>query len=153
MATVTMKTTENRIQAKLTSMVSKARDPRAFLNTVIFDIYKQAQLNRWMTENESETGRWKKLKTDYYQAYKKRKYRSFPGAGEKLMIAKGNLVDAAVGKKYLKKVVTTKGMILSIDDSSLPYAKYAAAIRPVMEFGPKTIEIMRKSISAYLLGG
>lgn len=153
MATVSYKCTENKIQARLSSMIERARDPRAFLNTVIFDMYKQAQLNRWATENESETGRWQPIKNKYYEARKRRRYAGFPGSGQKLMIAKGNLVYSASGKKNLKKVVTNRGMILSIDDGAVPYAKYAATLRPIMSFGPNTIGQMRLAIGRFMMGG
>lgn len=151
MATVTFKTTSNKIEATLQSMVSKAKNPIPFLRRVIYPMYQQAQLNRWQTENSSETGQWMPLNTKYSED-KKRRYAGFPGGGNAIMIATGKLSKAAFGQTSdLKRVITTSGMILTIDDGSIPYAKYAALKRPFMTFGGNTIGMFQDAIRKWML--
>lgn len=152
MATVTFKTTENRIAASLIGMINRAKDPRAFLRNVMYPMYVEAQKQRWVTENQSETGQWRSITSEAYRKRKERKYASFRGAGRVLMIATGRLSDVATGRYGLKRVITTSGMILSIDDEVVPYAKYVASIRPIMAFGEDTRFKMKTKINQYLMG-
>jgi adenylosuccinate synthase len=149
MAIVTFKTTENRIEGRLNSMISKGRDCRALLNGTIYPMMVNAQVKRWETENTSETGQWLSLNPKYKE-YKRKKYRSYPESGERIMIATGTLIKKSSAE--LMKVVTTRGMVLSIDGGAVPYAKYAAEVRTVMRFGNDTIDKIRVLIKTYLTG-
>lgn len=134
-------------------MINRAKDPRAFLNTVILNMYANAQLQRWQSENSSETGQWTQLNQKYAK-YKKKRFASFPGAGNALMIATGKLSMAASlrGPGY-KKLVSVNSLEVSIDDTVIPYAKYAAVKRPIMQFGGATIESMKTVLGKYLMTG
>ncbi len=153
MATVNFKTTSNRIEGKLNAMITRAQDPRAFLNTTMVNMYANAQIQRWETANASETGTWPALDKDY-EAAKKIRFAGFAGAGNAIMVATGKLSNAAILRGGgVKKIVTTRALEISIDDSVIPYAKYAAQKRPFMSFGAQTIEKMQEAIKKYLIKG
>ena len=180
MASVSFTQTKDGITAKLNAMVSKSQNCAAFLTNVIYPMYVEAQQERWMTENSSETGAWVPLstkpikpwwiskkqddgesliqayETGGYAAAKRILYKGFPGGGNALGIAKGKLSDNVIGKNGvgsgLNRIVTPNSMTLAIDDSLIPYAKYYARIRPVMFFGDATIEKMKAAIGTYLMG-
>ena len=156
MATVSFKTTEDRIQSRLNDMIAKGRDASAILNTTIMDMYFQAQVIRWQTENSSEGAQWANYASKNYAIYKQKKYASFPEGGRRKMIATGHLIKVATGQLgmggALKKVVTPNRLTVSIDDGETPYAKYVAKDRPIMAFGTDTRTMMRLAIGKYMMG-
>ena len=134
-------------------------DLSGFLDRNVFPIYKQAQLNRWMTENQSETGQWRDLSPEYLK-YKKKKFAAYPGSGTKKIIAKDRLRSAAAGETSgLNKIVTPSGMTLAIDLGALPYARYVADGThgltgfDIMKFGDATIDTMRQAVIRYVKQG
>lgn len=171
MASVSFDDQENAITARLNSYILKAKDARALLNGPILSVYQNAQIQRFQTENASETGQWEPLSTKPlfyywgtdpdlkgyfaggYAEWKKRKYAGYPGGGEKIMIATGALSEAAIGRGAgFRKVVTTRSLMVSVDDETIPYAKYAAMHRPFMNFGGNTINQMKDMIKDFMLG-
>lgn len=153
MASISYLKKQDGITQKLNSMCSRAKDVRAYLDTVVVQQYQKAQIKRWETENQSETGQWKELSSAYSQ-YKPRRFAKYPGAGKVLMIATGKLVDAATmrGSGYTK-MVTNYGMTIAMDTGSIPYAKYVANLRPFMSFGDSTISQMRQGLTNYIRSG
>ncbi len=174
---VKFEATESRIIGRLQSYIHKARDARALLNGPILQVYKNAQLKRFETENTSETGQWKPLSTKPlkpwwisnkedrsaeveawesggYAAAKRFIYKDYPGSGEKLMIGTGKTYKGLTGdvSSGFKKVVTTRSLVISLDDATVPYAKYAALERPFMSFGTDTIEKIQEMIREYMMG-
>ncbi len=168
--------TKSRIIARLQSYKEKARDARALLNGPILQVYKNAQYQRFQTENSSETGQWKPLSTKPikpwwiknsedragevaawesggYEAAKRFIYKDFPGGGSKMMIGTGRLFKGLTGDvaSGFKKVVTSKSLVISLDDGIVPYAKYAALERPFMSFGNSTIEKIQEIIRKYMV--
>jgi hypothetical protein len=78
----------------------------------------------------------------------------FAAQGKVVMVLSGRLIDAATGKSSnLLKVVSNSGIQVSIDASALPYAKYPAAKRPVMQFSSQTEQQMIDDVIRYLMTG
>jgi hypothetical protein len=154
-ATVTFEETDNKISARLNAMIGKAKNPTAFLRKTIYPMYQEAQMQRWQSENSSETGRWDGYKDPKYAAYKKIKYAGFPGGGGAIGIATGQLSEVAMGRRGmgsgLNRIIETTGMTISIDDGVIPYAKYFARTRPIMAFGRPTILKIKSAIGDYLM--
>lgn len=142
------------ILQKLYKLSSRADDPRAFLNTHVFNMYKEAQAKRWMTENKSEGDRWKKLSPNY-RKWKEKKYAKFPGGGKKLMIATNTLSRAAMGRDAsgFRKIVTKNRLTISISTDKIKYASDVAKFRPYMKFGDKTKEKIKKAMIDWIKSG
>lgn len=145
---------ENRIAESLDAMVSRGRSVASYLNRVLYEKYKKAQIRRWETRNSSEGGTWKAL-TKPYAERKKKMFAAYPGAGNRLMVATGRLAAAATGEDTggIYKIVTNSGIEIGINLSSLPYAKYPGALRPFMEFADETVDKWKRGIRAYIARG
>lgn len=141
------------VRDSLNAMVSRARNIRSYLNTVVVRQYQDAQMKRFQTENESEGATWVPL-TPRYLAQKLIKYAESPGGGRKMLIATGRLSDAALmrGEGYYK-IVDNRSIRIGIDDGMIPYAKYVARTRPFMTFGSDTLAQMRAGIKNFIRKG
>lgn len=128
-------------------MINSATDIRAYFNTVVLEQYKNAQRERWMTENASEGSRWKDLNTDY-AASKLTRFAGFPGGGRKMLIATGKLFENVFSPR---KVVKPRTMELFVSTSDVPYARYVDEERPFMRFGRTTRSEILDGIRNYLL--
>lgn len=145
---------QNSIESKLNSMMSRAGKMSGYLNAVVFPKYQQAQIQRWQTEGSSEDIPWPALNTEY-KKQKIKKFGSFPGGGQAMMIATGRLASGAMGRDstYFTKFVTEGGIEVSMNTSTLPYAAYPAVNRPYMRFSDATINDMISGMWNYLNGG
>lgn len=171
-----LKITQNNIAAKLEDMARNSKDSSGFLNRVIYRMYQNAQIERWMTENSSQGGKWKPL-NPRYAAYKKRAYGggtkfryypslglsrpigvfpTYPGKGTKMMIATGRLAGSVIGPnpEYKegvgehRKYVTENTLTI---ETVVPYGKDAAEQRPFMQFSDRTLEAMRAAYKQWVL--
>lgn len=142
-----LKKTQNGIENRLNGMIDRASGMQGFLDRVIFRLYQNAQRQRWMTENQSEGEKWRPLSPGY-DIWKKKKFASFPGGGEKMLIATNRLFPSVVGESgETRKVVTNRGLVVA---TTVPYAPKVAEIRPFMKFGKATIDKMKKSLRDYI---
>jgi hypothetical protein len=148
-----MEMLQNQISPYHDKLTNRMNSIQGFLNRNIFRMYQQAQLERWKSENTSEGEQWAPLTAQYAQR-KKKKFAAFPGAGQKIMIATGKLYETTTGRnpKGLRKVATNKSLIIKIDDGYIPYAKFAAEERPIMEFSEATIQDMKDAVVDYIKG-
>lgn len=140
---------QDKITQDLKAMVSRANAVSSFLNRNIFQMYQKAQIERFQTENASETGQWQSLNSKYLKR-KKKKYASFPGGGNAVMIATGKLKDAATGRANFTKLVTNTSFTISIDLGSIPYAVYPGKMRPYMEFSDATENSWSQAITDFI---
>jgi len=127
------------ISKDLKAKISRANTVSSYLDRVFARQFAKAQIERWETQNASETGQWQALNTKY-ATYKKKKFASFPGGGSKMMIATGKLQGAATLRDsagYLK-LTTNKSISISINTGYIPYAIYPGTMRPFMEFSDET---------------
>lgn len=115
-----LKIVQDGITPRLQAMINRAKSVQSFLNSTIYTMYQNLQLQRWMTEGSSEGNGWPALNSTYAQ-YKLRRYGggakfkwiggmgegrpwepdgswpSSPGGGTKMMIGTTRLVSAVVG--------------------------------------------------------
>lgn len=155
------KVTKDGIRKQLEAMVARGKSPSAFMQRVTLNQYKKAQVARWETEGASEDVTWEPLTSISYKAYKRRRYASYDGAGNKLMIATGGLYQAATGRgQGMYKLITDTSFVVGIDlnaanpeGKSLGYAAYAAEKRPIMEFSDATLDKWRSDIANYIFKG
>jgi hypothetical protein len=137
----------------LNGMLNRTQTIQTFLRRVIYPQYTRAQERRWMTENMSEGSRWTALAPGYARS-KRTRYASYPGAGEKLMVATGALSFAAVGRgRGAYRMITNEKFVVGIDDTEIPYAKWAAEDRPIMEFSEDRVEDWNRQIARYIKRG
>ena len=144
---------EKGIQKSLNDLLNRTLGIRTYLNTVVYDQYKNAQRKRWMTEGASEGESWKQLDPKY-AAWKMRKFANKPGGGRKMLIATGRLFAAVVGeaagegqKTEHRKIVTNKSIEIAW---TTPYAPYVDEIRDFSEFGDRTTEDIEEGIADYI---
>lgn len=172
--------TSDGIERELFAMIDRGKNIQSFLNRVTFAQYKKAQIERWKSLNSTEGTTWPAIKSKAYQDFKervvinsmtprKKKTASkrngarpqdlmtptgLEAQGKVLMVLTGRLADAATGRgPGLLKVVTNSSITVSLDDSALPYGKYAAAKRPIMRFGAATEGQMIDDVIKYLMTG
>lgn len=145
--------THDGISDALNGMLSRAQTIQTFLRRVIYPQYTRAQERRWMTENMEDGARWAPVNA-LYARRKRSRYASYPGAGEKLMVATGRLSFAAVGRGAgAYRMITNDKFVVGIDDTVVPYAKWAAETRPVMEFSDDRVRSWTKQVSEYIRRG
>lgn len=124
----------------------------SYLNRYLYPKYQQVQIDRWKTENQSQTGQWKAL-TSKYKKQKAKKFAAYPGAGQALMIATGRLASAAQGRNNGLKIVTDRSITVGVDGGALSYAKYPGAVRPYMEFSENQITEWVDGIARFVMTG
>ncbi len=143
---------QDNITKSLKGMVDRANAMSSYLNKNLFKQYQKAQIARFESENETETGQWQPLNTKYLaQKKKKASKNSWPGAGNAIMIASGKLKDAATARSqdYLK-LVTNTSFTVSINTGAIPYAIYPGVMRPFMEFSQETEDEFSKGITDFI---
>lgn len=142
------------LKDKIEAIARRSRDMRAFLNSTVFNMYKDAQVKRWQTENVSEGQKWKPL-ASWYKEYKLKRFDKFPGGGRKLLIATGLLSRSAIGQDSsgFRKVVTPRKLVISLSKTKIPYAEDVAESRPVMKFGKNTKAKIKKAMLQYIMTG
>lgn len=143
--------TEDKVTKKLEGLLDRSKSLSSYLNRNFYQQYKNLQRNRWMTENASEGQQWEPVTPEYAQ-YKIKKYSGYPGGGQKLMIRTGVLAAAAQGDYGSFKLTEERSITVGIDDSIIPYAKYAAKKRPFMKFSDASIAAMREGVIDFLKG-
>jgi len=144
--------------ARLDQMVTNARPEaiRGFFMRIILPLYKNAQRERWMSENASEGEQWMQLTSEAYAKRKKKiaAEKSYPGGGTKLMILSGALVGAATGDgPGLYAIASGTQFTIGIDIGQVDYAGYASEKRPTMKFSDETIASWTEPLSKFIFGG
>lgn len=141
---------ENDLKAKLT----RAQSIKTFFMRVTLNQYYNAQKMRWDTENRSEEEEWLPLSPEYKKE-KEKKFAEYPGSGRQLMIATGKLAKSATGMDLegQEVIATDTSLTINLNTSYLPYAEYAAEVRPVMEFSDKTISEMHAKLRQFIIKG
>jgi hypothetical protein len=150
----------------LDNIVSRAKDPTAFIKTNLFRIYQIAQQRRWMSEGASENETWKPLNPKYAE-YKRRRYGggvskrdgtkwpSYPGAGKKINIATSRLAGSVIGRdsgfdlgvgEQRVKVTPTSLYVGTV----VPYAKEVDDVRNIFHFSKMTINNMKSAYAQFI---
>jgi|GEM_PF-7021294 len=144
---ITIKKKADGIGKSFEQMLKNANGLSAYLNRVVYRQYQNFQRTRWMTENASEGDKWKPL-SPAYKRWKHINLPEYPGAGGKMLIAKGRLYQSAIGPGADHRKIVTKNTIkISV---TTPYADYVAQVRPFMEFGRASIDDIKKGVKEYM---
>ena len=153
----------NDLKTRLEQMMTLAQSSKAFSR--IYPLYQSLQVERFMTENESEGDAWDDL-TPQYSAYKEKHYGKYPGGGRKLLIATSTLAGAVIGPgapfegvdKH-RAIFSPFSMRITVEESGnnaagkpFNYPKYVAERRPFMEFSEESFDQMRDALKKYLIG-
>ncbi len=122
------------------------------------ELYANAQRQRWQSQGSSEGHPWRALNYKY-EGYKKRKFRTYPGGGQKMMIATGRLFSGLMPPKYqlvqglktgneFRNVVETKSVRYS---TTVPYARFADADRAIAGFSADTMRLIAADFKKYVV--
>ena len=138
---------ENAIRNRLNNkLVNLGPALQGYLNTVVYDQYRRAQIERWKTGGSgasdtvtSEGDKWPALNKNYLK-YKRKAFASMDYSGNQILVATGRLLKSVIGPSEQKKIVTPKSLYIT---TSVPYAKDVNDVRPFNTFGKDT----RKQIS------
>jgi hypothetical protein len=68
-----LRVVSDQITPRLQAMIDRSKSVQAFLNSVIYTMYQNFQMQRWMTEGSSEGESWPALNSTYAK-YKLRRY-------------------------------------------------------------------------------
>lgn len=134
----------------LRGMIDRAGTVRGWLNRVAYPKIIAAQRQRWMTEGASEGDGWEPL-TPKYARYKLKKFASYPGAGQKLLIATNRLVNGMTGDNrndHYKLVTETRLEV----GTTVPYGKYVNERRNIVDLGPDTVSELTDGLRDYIMG-
>lgn len=93
-------------------MIKRGRSAQAFLARVAYPMYQSRQMQRWITEGNSEGMPWSALDPKY-RAWKRRQYAGFPGNGNRMLIRTGLLAESVIGRKF-------EGQLVSPDSEASP---------------------------------
>lgn len=153
MATARWIKTSDGIERYIGAFLERGKTIQAYLNRVAYPQYQQAQVGRWQSENASETGQWAALNPKY-AVRKIKEFAEFPGGGRALMVATGKLSQAAMGRgDGALKVISGNTMTVGVEDSVIPYGRWAAGLRPIMEFGQDTTDLILTGVADWLMKG
>lgn len=138
----------------LKGVTMRAGSLQSFLNKNVVKQYQNIQRKRWMTENKSETGQgdsaiheWQPLTVEYAKA-KKRRFASYAGKGEKLLIATGKLQKSVIGPgDGFRKIATPRSLIIS---TSVEYAPYVDEARSFSSYGRKSVAEINRMIKDFV---
>lgn len=145
--------TKDGIRKSLEDSLSRVNTISSFLQRVIYPQYQQTQIDRWESENSSQGQTWMPLESTY-KKYKQKKFESYPGHGDALMIATGKLVNAAIGRSGdAYKEITNEYFVVGINDGAIPYGKWAAERRPIMAFSTEQRKQWTDQIGAWIMRG
>ncbi len=139
------------IRFRLEGMIARGRSPSAFLNRNFLAMFKNAQRERFQTENSSQQGKWKALDP----LYVRRRRKAFPGSGNAILVRTGRMAQGAqaIDSAYYYKTVSDDRFVLGINLGALPYATYPGRTRPFMSFTEETLTKWHQAIGDYIFRG
>lgn len=164
---MSLRITGSRGLDKLKALIARGDNTRAALASV-YPVYQELQIERFKTENASEGGRWDSLEPSY-QKQKLRRFRSYPGSGNKIMVGTGMLAGAAIGPTDAnpypvgidkhRAIFTNKSMTVYVAQSGknpegrpFTYASFANEKRTFTKFSRRSTDRMREAIRSYVMG-
>jgi hypothetical protein len=161
----------------MAKMLDRTNSGGAFAR--IYPVYQRLQTRRFETQNASEGAPWEKLEPGY-AAYKRKRFgggptrsggswKSYPGAGSKMLIATSTLAGAVIGpgapfvseglRQHRAKFSRTSMEIVveqsgrNADGDPFDYAGYVNEVRPFMEFSRDSVAEMREELQKFLFKG
>ena len=154
---------------RLVDMIARGKDKKAAFARV-YPMYQALQVQRFETENASEGDHWADYKSKKYEQYKLKKFKTYPGAGSKMLVATGMLAGAVIGKSpgspftdgaaQHRAMFTSDQMIISVEESGenpnghpFNYAHFVAVVRPFMSFSGESLQAMKDTVTKFVIGG
>jgi hypothetical protein len=142
-------------------MLSRARLVDGWLNRVAYREILKVQKRRWETEGSSEGVPWAPVTSLAYKTYKLKKFRDYPGAGRKSLIATGRLAysmtqDKALANDQVRasdhgKLVAGNRLVV---ESFVPYGKYQEEQgRDLTTLSDDTIKRLAEGLRDYIMKG
>lgn len=150
----------NSVTKYFESMLDRAKLVDGWLNRVAYRELLRVQKERWASEGSSEGVPWAPIQSRTRQ-YKLKRYRDYPGAGRKALIATGRLAfsmtldgslksDKAQQQDHYKMV---SGQRLEMG-SFVPYARYMEENgRDVTSLSKETVKGLADNLRNYLFTG
>ena len=136
MAAITYTEINDSVRKTLQNMIdSGGGKTEAFLQNYVYLLYLETQKKRWAQINVDADfigGEWPQLKNKKDEEYKRKKYASYIGGGEQLMVRKGTLYNSIVnpGDQNHEKIIAGGTMRIN---TLVKYAKYLDAGTEKME--------------------
>lgn len=138
----------NAIINRLEKKVRRAKNPQAFLRNIAYPMYQRFQRQRWITENVSEGDQWKRLNPRYAKS-KRKVFASYPGAGQKMMIATGRLFASVIGpSKDHRRLIRGSKMIIS---TAVEYAEDANKERPFFPLSDRSMGAIHNAFKKWVM--
>lgn len=141
------------IERKLDAMVKRVNTMPQFFLRNVKRRYLAAQKVRWMNENSDSKlkgGAWAPL-SEPYATEKPKRFKAFPGAGQKLLIAKNTLVNSILGLSTdYREVVGDRTYIVS---TTVPYATFVDEKRSITGFTETFYDDVRTDLRKYVMAG
>jgi hypothetical protein len=143
---------QDTVTKNLEAMIKRGVSGRGFIARYVYPKYKEFQMLRWQSENK---GQWPRLTSEDYIKWKKKKFASAIGQGERMMIASGKLLKSVLvepgGFGYARQTETS--LEITLDEGEVPYAKYANEARNFTEFPDDWIQDLRYRYARYVTRG
>lgn len=144
---VTLSAKNSGIEGFLKGLTMRSASLQSFLNRNVYRAYQNIQRKRWITENVSETGQWTPLSPSYAKA-KKTRFKSYPGAGQKLLIATDKLRKSVIGPgEGFRKITTPRSLIIT---TATPYAEHVDASRTFSTYSRESISELNGMIKDFV---
>lgn len=145
---ISVKQIEKGINRTIEGYLDRANSIESYLNRVVVDQYRIVQRKRWMTENASEGQRWESLNPDYARA-KLTRFKSYEGAGTKMLIATGKLYKSVIGPGTgFRKITTPRSLTISTTNE---YAEHVDEVRTFTLFSRETWNKITQGIYDYIV--
>lgn len=136
------------ITQQLEGYVKRANALEGYLNRVVVEQYRNIQRTRWMTEGASEGKQWDPL-SPRYSAWKRVHYKSYPGAGTRMLVATGRLQKGVIGMSPdFRKVTTPRSLTIS---TAVEYAEHVNEARSFTTYSTKSLKEILTGINKFLL--
>lgn len=133
----------------------------------IYKVYQRFQTERFKTQNASEGRAWAPYKRADYAEYKRKRFKSYPGAGSKMLIATSTLAGAVIGRgdhpfygvdKH-RAIFKKNSMEIFVDQTGenkagkpFTYPSVVNEERPFMEFNEEHLNEMKEELAQFVLG-
>ena len=135
----------------LMGMLDRSRLVDGWLNRVAYPTVIAKQRKRWETEGSSEGETWAPL-NPAYAARKLKRFRDYPGAGRKMLIATSNLVSSVTGDKTDNHYKLVSGNRLETG-TTISYGAWVNEKRDFVTLDQATIDELKAGLIAYLQSG
>jgi len=143
-----MRVIRNGILDYLQGVAGRAKLPQGWLNRVGYPMVINFQIARWQTEGASEGVLWKRL-NERYRISKLERFKDYPGAGKKMLVATNRLYPSMTGREESYKLVTNSRIEAG---SFVPYGNDVNQERDITTLGDESVQKVVDGLLKYLMG-